>query len=112
MAMDAEVPLAHPLGALVTVIMQPQPQIESWSREVQCVNTQNSPVGSIKKQVSINPLSLKPGDLKRINMELRRCAQTTKDVAPELLAIDLKVWELQREHMRLVRIHEEQRAGK
>jgi len=56
--------------------------------------------------------SVGDGDLKRINMELRRCAQTTKDVAPELLAIDLKVWELQREHMRLVRIHEEQRAGK
>jgi len=52
------------------------------------------------------------GELKKINTELRRCAQTTKDVSQELLAIDLKVWELQREHMRLVRIHEEQRAGK
>mmetsp|Transcript_19735 Transcript_19735/g.45976 ORF Transcript_19735/g.45976 Transcript_19735/m.45976 type:complete len:244 (+) Transcript_19735:98-829(+) len=51
-------------------------------------------------------------ELKKINFELRRCANTTKDVTQEMLAIDNKVWELQREHMRLVRIHEEQRAGK
>jgi len=55
---------------------------------------------------------LREVQLEKLNAELVAAAETPEVTSAEINAADPRVWECQREHMRLLRLRETQRAGK